>query len=80
MIMVKSMLNCTELTNIFGGSNMSGTQTRISPNQKLTLTWGGHARRCEGTGAEIRVGWELSQETGATHLLFLQQRSRKSKD
>lgn len=49
------MLNCAELTNIFGGSNMSGTQSRISPNQKLTLTWGGHARQCEGTGWD--KGW-----------------------
>lgn len=55
MIIVKSMLNCAELTNIFGGSNMSGTQSRISPNQKLTLTWGGHARQCEGTGWD--KGW-----------------------
>lgn len=77
MIIVKSRLNCIELTNILGKST---TQSRIRPNQKLTLTWGGHASGCEGTGAEIRMGWQLSQETDATHLLFLQQRSRKSKD
>lgn len=44
------MLNCIVLTDIFGGSEVHNTD-RISPEQELAWTRGGHATGCEGTGA-----------------------------